>query len=256
MEKGVNIYDLLHGFWKENEYEPFPTSAIALFFFLVDRANSRHWKMPVSCPTTFISHLLSMSRQTVITSRDVLWKRGLIMVSKGDVKGTVPLYTIVMDPKMWTPHLSMEQTADLTGNLTANSTVDSTADLTTYKKKDKKTKDKISSLYNVEPEKILNLDVLEELFLSDSAWQADLISLLPKDSATEINLKEQISLFFRQLKCQGIDKREEKDCRTHFVNWINKRLKQNGISQQQLPADRRRGSDVTATSARDYDGAF
>ena len=66
MEKGVNIYDLLHGFWKENEYEPFPTSAIALFFFLVDRANSRHWKMPVSCPTTFIGHVLSMSRQTVI----------------------------------------------------------------------------------------------------------------------------------------------------------------------------------------------
>lgn len=255
MEKGVNIYDLLHGFWKENEYEPFPTSAIALFFFLVDRANSRHWKMPVSCPTTFIGHVLSMSRQTVITSRDVLWKRGLIRVSKGDVKGTVPLYTIIMNPKKWTPLLTMEQTADLTGNLTANSTVDSTAGFTTYNKKDKKNKDKISSLYNYESEKILNLDELEELFLSDSAWQADLISLLSKESTTEINLKEQISIFFRQLKCQGIDKREEKDCRTHFVNWINKRLKQNGISQQQ-PADRRRGSDVTATSARDYDGAF
>lgn len=212
--------------------------------------------MPVSCPTTFISHLLSMSRQTVIASRDVLWKRGLIMVSKGDVKGTVPLYTIVMDPKMWTSRLTMEQTADLTGNLTANSTVDSTVGLTTYKKKDKKTKDKISSLYNVESEKILKLDVLEELFLSDSVWQADLTFLFSKEFTTEINLKEQISLFFRQLKCQGIDKREEKDCRNHFVNWINKRLKQNGISQQQLPADRRRGSDVTATSARDYDGAF
>lgn len=225
MEKGVNIYDLLHGFWKENEYEPFPTSAIALFFFLVDRANSRHWKMPVSCPTTFISHLLSMSRQTVITSRDVLWKRGLIRVSKGDIKGTVPLYTIIMDPKKWTPFLTMEQTADLTGNLTANSTVDSTAGLTTNNKKDKKNKDKISSPYNSESEKILKLDELEELFLSDSAWQADLISLLSKDSAPEINLKEQISLFFRQLKCQGIDKREEKDWQNSFRKLDKQKIK-------------------------------
>ena len=74
MANGVNLYELMHEFWKENDYEPFPASATALFFFLLDRANSRHWKMPIRCPTSQISHALMVSEQTVLNSRNVLYK--------------------------------------------------------------------------------------------------------------------------------------------------------------------------------------
>lgn len=30
MSKGVNIYELMHAFWQENEYEPFSTAEIVL----------------------------------------------------------------------------------------------------------------------------------------------------------------------------------------------------------------------------------
>jgi len=97
--------------------------------------------------------------------------------------------------------------------------------------------------------------------MSDTAWQADLISLLSSDAQMSIeNLKQQISYFFRQQKCYGRDRREEKKCRTHFVNWIKKQTNQinnnNGINQQQREPDKRRGSDVSASSPGDYDGAF
>lgn len=36
MAKGANIYTLISAFWRENEYEPFSTAAVALYFFLID----------------------------------------------------------------------------------------------------------------------------------------------------------------------------------------------------------------------------
>ena len=39
MSKGVNIYEIMQRFWRENEYEPFSTAEISLYFFLINRAN-------------------------------------------------------------------------------------------------------------------------------------------------------------------------------------------------------------------------
>ncbi len=130
--------------------------------------------------------------------------------------------------------------------------------LNIYKKKDKNIKNQISSIYRAEEEKILSLDELERLFISDTAWQADLRSLLTKDFPEfNLDLGERITFFFHQLRCKGIDRREGKECRTHFVNWIYKNLKSavNGISEPVGP-DKRRGAAITATSPRDYGGAF
>jgi len=97
--------------------------------------------------------------------------------------------------------------------------------------------------------------------MSDTAWQADLISMLSTETQMSVeNLKQQIFYFFRQQKCYGRDRREEKECRTHFVNWIKKQTNQisnnHEINQQQWEPNKRRGSDVSASSPRDYDGAF
>lgn len=43
----MNLYELSNRFWQENEYEPFSVSEVALYFYLLHRANSRrlaHYK--------------------------------------------------------------------------------------------------------------------------------------------------------------------------------------------------------------------
>ena len=251
MSRSVNLYEIMYGFWKENDYEPFPASATALFFFLLDRANSRHWKMPVRCPTSLVCRAINVSKQTALAARESLMRRGLITFSKGTGKDNFPSYIIETNPDKWTDSRTDSHTERMTPNLTEN--------LTQYNMKDINIKDKIYPIYKDGEEKILSLDELEASFMSDTAWQTDLLSLLSRESPiTEPDLKERITFFFRQLRCQGTDRREEKDCRTHFVNWIKKQLTNNtdGTHKQQREPDKRRGSGVSATSARDYDGAF
>lgn len=258
MGSGINLYELMHAFWKENDYEPFPASATALFFFLLDRANSRHWNMPIRCPTTHISRALMVSEQTVINSRNVLYRRGIITFTKGTGNTVAPRYTIVTNPKDWEFRLGDNLNDDLADNLRDHLTDDSGDGLNIYNNKYKKIKDQISSIYKAKEKRILSLDELERIFLSDTEWHASIISLLSEShSLTADKLEEQISRFFNQLRCQRIDRREEKDCRTHFFNWIKKQLKEDpNATNKQPETDRRRGSDITATSARDYNGAF
>lgn len=80
----VNLYVLMQRFWRENEYEPFSTAEIALYFFLINRANSRRWQMPFKCPTSIISTAIQVTRQTVVNAREALSERNLITYSKGD----------------------------------------------------------------------------------------------------------------------------------------------------------------------------
>ena len=49
----MNLYELSNRFWQENEYEPFSVSEVALYFYLLHRANS---------PTAMISCHLKTSR--------------------------------------------------------------------------------------------------------------------------------------------------------------------------------------------------
>jgi len=202
-----------------------------------------------------------VSEQTVLNSRNVLYTRGIITYTKGLGNKVAPNYSIVTDPKNWAVRLEDCLGNDLEDCLADNLGDDLTGSLNIYKSKDKKFKNQISPIYKAEEEKFFSLDELEKLFMSDTAWQADLISLLSSDTQMSIeNLKQQISYFFHQQKCFGIDRREEKECRTHFVNWIKKQTNQinnhYGINQQQREPDKRRGSDVSASSPRDYDGAF
>lgn len=252
MNPGVNIYGLIHGFWRENDYIPFSTAEIALYFFLLHRMNGRRWRMPVKCSTSLVCRSIMVSKQTVLTARDNLRKRGLITFSKGSGRDNIPAYSLVTDPGKWTDDL----THGLTDSKTDNWTDDKTDSLTLYNIKEINNKDKIYSI-NGEGQK-LSVDELEKILLADTGWQDSILSLLSgqyKIDAGEI--KNNIILFFRQLRCQGTDRREEKECRSHFFNWIRKQLKDNHDGNiRQHETDRRRGSDVTACPARDYDGAF
>lgn len=251
MGASVNIYELMHAFWKENRYEPFPLSAIALFFFLLDRANSQYWNMPIRCPTIQIRGALSVSEQTVLNSRSILSKRGIISYTVGHGNKVAPLYTIVTDPTKWAVRFGDNLTDNLGDSLGDNLNIN----------KDINIKDKISSINKETKEENLSIEKLEEIFLDDEKWQADVISLMSQSrplSSQEV--QRQISSFFQELKCKGTTQREERDCRTHFINWLkiqlqnsNQNNSSNGL-QKSNGTNARRSAPVTAQSANDYAG--
>lgn len=139
----VNLYILMQRFWRENEYEPFSTAEIALYFYLIDRANSCRWQMPFKCPTSVISAAIQVTRQTVVNARESLRVRNLIVrnlitYSKGTGKGSHPMYSLVL-----TEGLTECLSDELTGTLQDGSTVGLSDSLTPYNIEDRNIKEKI-----------------------------------------------------------------------------------------------------------------
>lgn len=89
MSKGVNIYEIMQRFWRENEYEPFSTAEIAMYFFLINRANIRRWQMPFKCPTSVISSAIQVTRQTVVNARESLGCEISSPIPKGQAKAHI-----------------------------------------------------------------------------------------------------------------------------------------------------------------------
>ncbi len=256
----VNLYILMQRFWRENEYEPFSTAAIALYFFLIDRANSRRWQIPFKCPTSVISTAIQVTRQTVVNAREALSERDLITYSKGTGKGSHPMYSLVL-----TDGLTECLSDELTETLQDGSTVGLTENLTPYNIEDRNIKDKNYSSNKTGDVRILSLEELEALLVNDEPWLNEIISLLSPSCQIGLSeLKSYLCSFFRYLRCQGTKGREENDCRRYFVNWIKKQpinknkttLKPTIYATNQSANDARRPAGVSAQSASDYEGAF
>lgn len=60
--------------------------------------------------------------------------------------------------------------------------------------------------------------------------------------------------------CRGTEHQDFNDTRRHFNDWLRIQLeaekRKNNVSDRQKSENKRRGPDVTATSAEDYEGAF
>lgn len=260
MSKGVNIYEIMQRFWRENEYEPFSTAEIALYFFLINRANSRRWQMPFKCPTSAISTAIQVTRQTVVNTRESLSARKFITYTKGTGKGSYPMYSLIL-----TDGLTECLSDELTETLQDVSTVGLSDSLTPYNIENRNSKDKIYSSNIFGDVKILSLEELEALLVNDEPWLNEIISLLSPSCQIELpELKSYLCNFFRYLRCQGTKEREEDDCRRYFVNWIKKQpinknktpLKPTIHATNQSANDARRPAGVSAQSASDYEGAF
>lgn len=260
MNKRVNLYLLMRRFWRENEYEPFSTSEIALYFFLLNRANSRRWQMPFKCPTSVISAAIQVTRQTVVNARESLNARKFITYTKGTGKGSHPMCSLVLIDE-----LTECLTDELTGTLQDCLAVGLWDSLTPYNIEDRNIKDKNYSSNKTGDVKILSLEELEALLVNDEPWLNEIIFLLSPSCQIELpELKSYLCNFFRYLRCQGTKGREEDDCRRYFVNWIKKQpinknkttLKPTTHATNQSANDARRPAGVSAQSASDYEGAF
>ena len=101
MNENINLYELMTAFWKENEYEYFSPGQICFYFFLLNRANSRHWQMPIKCETSYASRTIGIPLTAIIDAREGLYKRGLLHYQQGSGRGHPPLYYLILDPIQW-----------------------------------------------------------------------------------------------------------------------------------------------------------
>lgn len=105
------------------------------------------------------------------------------------------------------------------------------------------------------PEDIINNKTIETL-QSSSIW---LEQLAMKFKITIEEIKGYIKEFALDSNCRGATHNSERELKNHLVNWLQIRLKikkQENGNIQQGHNDKRRGTEITATSWEDYEGAF
>ena len=73
-------------------------------------------------------------------------------------------------------------------------------------------------------------------------------------------IKEKLDIFALDCQCRGTEHKNLNDTRRHFNDWlrimIESQNRNNNDATRRKQENKRRGSDVTGTSAEDYDGAF
>ena len=239
----MNLYELTNRFWQEGEYEPYSSTEVALYFFLLHRANARRWQMPIRCPTEMVCNRLKTSKQNLVKARECLKQRGFISFVPGKGKEVAPTYTIM-------EHISP---------LSVEMSVKLSEQLSPYNIKDKDN-NKDNSINNAR-ENESSLDELELRLLKDTSWQESIISLLSSSQQIKLSqaeIENYISQFFQYLKITGIERREEKEIRTYFFNWLKKTILNNkkNVHKQQETTIQRRSTDVSVASPKEYQGTF
>lgn len=247
----MSIYDYLYRFWQESEHTPWSTTEAALYCLLLYEANRNYWKMPVCLHTSMIRFRLGTSKQNVLKAREGLQQRGYIRYKCGvsmESPAKYYLLAVPLTPPL-TEALTPEMTDAVTGKLSPNM----------IKEEIHKDDDNCQPVQSAtkKEEVLISLSELKGLLLADKNWREEVISILAKEGFA-VNQKiigDYLERFFSSLKSKSEESKTETDCRQYFINWTRKVIK-NSKHYEQRSNDQRRGAEVTATSATDYDGAF
>lgn len=101
-----------------------------------------------------------------------------------------------------------------------------------------------------------NAEFIEELKQSE-IW-LEQMQMRFKLNADEI--KDKLDVFSLDCRCRGTEHKNLNDTRRHFNDWLRIQIesqnRNNNEATRRKPENKRRGSDVTAVKAEDYDGAF
>lgn len=243
----MNMFNLVARFWRMTEDSGSTTSEAALYFYLLNRANTQMWRMPIRCPTAIISVYLNTSKQNVMKAREGLRRKGLITFTPGSGINDNPLYTLT------------ECNEQLPGKLPSQLPSQLSESLSPIKDKEK---DKENSTTNARVKESLELDELERLFLADQDWLESVFRLLLSKGMVDASIemvKENVSMFFQYLKATGQSEREKNDCKSYFVNWLVKQQLNNKFyngSNRQGHHDKRRAVEAIPTKSSDFEGSF
>ena len=101
-----------------------------------------------------------------------------------------------------------------------------------------------------------NFEYVEELKQSE-IW-LEQMQMRFRMNADEI--KEKLDIFALDCRCRGTEHKNLNETRRHFNDWLRIQIESQNRNTNEAtrrkPENKRRGTDVTATSAEDYDGAF
>ena len=74
------------------------------------------------------------------------------------------------------------------------------------------------------------------------------------------DIKEKLDIFALDCRCRGTEHKNLNETRRHFNDWLRIQIesqnRNNNEANRRKPENKRRGSDVTASKAEDYNGAF
>lgn len=230
----MNIFNLLNRFWESDMAEPMPPSAIAPYHFLLYEANRLYWKMPIRCSTTLLCYRLKLSRQGLCDARRLLAERGFIEYTNGNAGKQLSTYTIKAPSAAdLTDNLTGRLTPDLTTELTQDLTNGLTTDLTIIKTKDKDIKINSSSLSAREEKEVLvSLDEVRTVLLSDEEWKSRLAKTINHpDVKSALDINQWLTRFIDELKAKGVTAKTGSDARSHFYNWLRRRLSDRNTTQ-------------------------
>ena len=238
----MKYIDLLNRFWEANRADRFTTAERELYYYLLNECNHNYWRMPVSCSTSVACAVIGMNRATLVRAREGLRCRGLILFEEGVQNSRAPTYTILNTGR---------DTVSATASATADDTADATARATSY------TTQKNNTNTSSNTDMPIPIDELERRLLADREWHEQIVRQLAATgkSADADTLTNWLRQFFNYLRICKYEKREEKECRSHFYNKLLKEYSKNGTDKQKQ-YNRRRGVEVPTASPEDYEGAF
>jgi hypothetical protein len=90
----VNYIELINGFWSAHREERFSGNDIALYFYLLEVANSLGWKRDFKHANSFITGTLGISEKTLHGCRNRLQIAKLITFKAGNGRKEISTYTI------------------------------------------------------------------------------------------------------------------------------------------------------------------
>ena len=106
----MKYINLVNEFWRLNAIEPFSPTDIAVYFYLLNQCNLRHWENPFAITSHQIEVALGVTRKTVLASRKRLEKRGLLTVETHRYRPMTVILADVGGDKA-------EQTGDTSGHI-------------------------------------------------------------------------------------------------------------------------------------------
>ena len=238
----MKYIDLLNRFWEANRADRFTTSERELYYYLLNECNHNYWRMPVACQTSVVCAVIGINRATLVRAREGLRSRGFIRFEEGVQNSRAPTYTILDTSR---------DTGSATASATAADTAAATARATSY------TTQKSNTNTSSQKDAPVPIDELERRLVADREWHEQIVRQLAASgrSADADTLVHWLRQFFDYLRICKYEKREERECRSHFYNKLLKEYLNNGTDKKEYN-DRRRGVGVPAVSPEEYDRPF
>lgn len=214
----MNYIEIINNFWTKFRECPLSSSAVAVYFYLLDQCNREHWRMPIRCMTVSICANLAIDKSTFTRARMKLRERGLIIFREGRRNICAPTYSIPCDA---TSRATSAATIYKKENINSTTTMMTPEELMLDKEKEWF-------------EEILNNEGDKETLAMDFNISIEKVNQLLKKFKADVDftqVKHSNRVAFRQ----------------HVKRWMNRHIEINNNKHQEYDQTNRAGSAATNT---------